>query len=441
MRATDTAALPKELLETAVAGRAQLTPGLSRQAALARFLKRGFPSIRAEDWKYTDLTAAIDVTRDWLARGATSDIPDSLLGDAAALTGNIDASWIVIGNGQIVGDLPFSPDNKGANDKRGDAGGIVVERLSQAAVEPTIDHPLADFNAALLTDGLHIRIPQDATPSRPLGLLFLDQTADQSSVSLPRVVVDVAAGAQLAMIEYHVSKGSGGHYSNAHVELNVADGSQVDYVRLQHRDRAHSQTERLNVTLARDARFHHFALDLGGALTRNDLAIDIRGPGAEARFDGLYIAGDGQHIDNHTRIDHRVGPARSAQEYRGILRGQCQAVWNGKAIVHEGADGTDAVQGNHNLLLSEGAEIDAKPELEIYADDVKCAHGTTVGQLDEDAVFYLRSRGIELPGAERILTHAFAARIVEELPIDRLTEMVNTLIDRRLGDSLAVESA
>ena len=431
MRPDGLAALPKQALETAVSARSPLTPDLPRQAALARFLKRGFPSTRAEDWKYTDLSAAIDVTRDWLAAGAVSGIPDSLADDAAALTGNIDASWIVVGNGQIVGDLPAESGKDG----------IVVERLSRAAVEPSIEQPLADLNAALLTDGLHVRVPKGSRPSRPLGILYLDQTDEDPLVSLQRAVIDVEAGAQIAVIEYHASKGRGGHYSNTQVELSVGDGGSVDYVRLQNRDRAHSQTQRLGVTLARDSAFRHFALDLGGALTRNDLTIDIAGPGAEARFDGLYIAGDGQHIDNHTRVDHRVGPARSAQEYRGILRGQCRAVWNGKAIVHEGADGTDAVQGNHNLLLSEGAEIDAKPELEIYADDVKCAHGTTVGQLDESALFYLRSRGIGPSDAQRILTHAFAASIVRELPIDRLSDAVNTLIDRRLGDSLAVESA
>lgn len=431
MRPDEPAAVPTEALETAVSGRSQLTPDLPRQAALARFLKRGFPSTRAEDWKYTDLSAAIDVTRDWLASGAVNSVPDSLADAATALTGNIDASWIVVGNGQIAGGLPSEPGKDG----------IVIERLSKAAVEPSIDRPLADLNAALLSDGLHVRVPQGARLSRPLGILFLDQTDETPSVSSPRVVIDVQAGAQIAVIEYHSSKGSSGHYSNAHVELTVADGGRVDYVRLQNRDRAHCQTQRLDVTLARDSAFRHFALDLGGALTRNDLTIDIAGPGAEARFDGLYIAGDGQHIDNHTRVDHRVGPARSEQEYRGILRGQCRAVWNGKAIVHDGADGTDAVQGNHNLLLSEGAEVDAKPELEIYADDVKCAHGTTVGQLDESAVFYLRSRGIELPDAQRILTHAFAASIVSELPIDGLTDTVDTLIGRRLGDSLTVESA
>ncbi|MDX1509624.1 MAG: SufD family Fe-S cluster assembly protein, partial [Woeseiaceae bacterium] len=182
------------------------------------------------------------------------------------------------------------------------------------------------------------------------------------------------------------------------------------------------------------ATLRHNGVDLGGRLTRNDLVVDISQPDADAGFDGLYVVGDGQHIDNHTRVDHRVGPARSAQEYRGILSGHCRAVWNGKAIVHAGADGTDAEQANHNLLLTERAEIDAKPELEIYADEVKCSHGTTVGQLDERALFYLRSRGLTRDHAERVLTRAFATRIVEHSPIAAVREWLSGIVEARLRE-------
>jgi Fe-S cluster assembly protein SufD len=147
----------------------------------------------------------------------------------------------------------------------------------------------------------------------------------------------------------------------------------------------------------------------------------------------LYLAEDGQHIDNHTRVDHKVGPARSEQEYRGILHGKSRAVWNGKAIVHAGADGTDADQANHNLLLSERCEIDTKPELEIYADDVKCSHGTTVGQLDETALFYLRTRGIDERGARELLTRAFAESILAKAPIDQLHRRISNRIASKLS--------
>jgi len=193
--------------------------------------------------------------------------------------------------------------------------------------------------------------------------------------------------------------------------------------------------------MGRDARLNMASYDLGGGLVRNDVDIDLGEPGADAVFNGLYLAGDGQHIDNHTRVDHRVGPASSSQEYRGILNGRCRCVWNGKAIVHAGADGTDANQANHNLLLSEHAEIDAKPELEIYADDVKCSHGTTVGQLDDTALFYLRTRGLDKRQATQLLTHAFAADLVGRAPVAAAIDIINSLVEARLGDLIQEDAS
>ena len=216
--------------------------------------------------------------------------------------------------------------------------------------------------------------------------------------------------------------------------VHIGDNASASHVRIQDRSLEHVHTGRTHVTVGRDARFRSASFDLGGGLVRNDLDIDIANPGADVAFDGLYLAGEGQHIDNHTRVDHRVGPATSRQEYRGILNGQCRCVWNGKAIVHEGADGTDADQANHNLLLSTKAEIDAKPELEIYTDDVKCSHGTTVGQLDETSLFYLRSRGLDKRHATQVLTHAFAAGLVSRVPVDAARDAVSALMEARLDD-------
>ena len=197
------------------------------------------------------------------------------------------------------------------------------------------------------------------------------------------------------------------------------------------------QTAHLKVTTGRDATLRHFALDTGGRLVRNDLVIDIAKTGADVVFNGLYLADKGQHVDNHTRVEHRVGPARSNQEYRGIVKGR--AVWNGKAIVHEGADGTDAQQANHNLLLSQRAEIDAKPELEIYAEDVKCSHGTTVGQLDESAVFYLRTRCLDAEQARRLMTHAFAMGVASRCPIDACAAWVESRVESALNALITTE--
>lgn len=269
--------------------------------------------------------------------------------------------------------------------------------------------------------------------ARPLGLMIVDSADSLPGVAQARIFIELEEGSQAQFVEYHASIGEADHYANSIVELSLAPGANADYVRIQGRNRRHTQTHRTSITLQESSTVRYSGFDLGGRLIRNDLDIDISGEDATALVGGLYIAGDGQHIDNHVRIDHRIGPARSEQEYRGILGGRCRCVWNGKAIVQPGADGTDAEQSNHNLLLSDRSEIDAKPELEIYADEVKCSHGTTVGQLDDAALFYLRSRGLDKQDAMRALTRAFGASIVSHSPIDSVAEHLTEIVELRLS--------
>jgi Fe-S cluster assembly protein SufD len=371
------------------------------------------PTPRDEDWKYTDLARAKEISTRWLDAGAATptDSPDD---EIAAITGGIDAAWFVFVNGA----LSVTPD----------IDACVIERLDDIAAG---DSALAELNAALLVDGLRLGI--DGLLQKPIGLLFFDG-GDEPSLTQGHIELDFAPNSGGDIVEYHASRGGQDHYANTIVTMNIGDGAAVNHVRIQDRALDHVQTGCASVRVGRDARFTSASFDLGGGLIRNDLDIDIAMPGAEVSFDGLYLAGDGQHIDNHTRVDHRVGPATSRQEYRGILNGRCRCVWNGKAIVHEGADGTDADQANHNLVLSERAEIDAKPELEIYTDDVKCSHGTTVGQLDETALFYLRSRGLDKQRATQVLTHAFAAGLVSRVPVAAAKAAVSDLMEARLAD-------
>ncbi len=371
------------------------------------------PTTRDEDWRYTDLSRARDITSRWLEAGAktvAADIDEEI----ERITGSIDATWFVIANGELR--LP------------GATSGISAERLDDV---PAAANALAELNSALLVDGLRVRI--DGAPDKPVGLLFIDGAAD-AATSQAHVEIEFAAGASGDVVEYHTSQGAQDHYANTIVAISVGDNANAAHLRIQSRDLRHVQTTHTTVNTGRDARFTSASFDLGGGLVRNDIVIGISNPGAEISFDGLYLAGEGQHIDNHTRVDHRVGPATSRQEYRGILNGRCRCVWNGKAIVHKGADGTDADQANHNLLLSEKAEIDAKPELEIYTDDVKCSHGTTVGQLDETSLFYLRTRGLDRQHAKQVLTHAFAAGLVSRVPIESAKSIVSELVKTRLRE-------
>jgi len=379
--------------------------------ALQAIVQR-LPTPRDEDWKYTDLSRAREISERWLGAGAA--VPVAVLADdIERITSDIDANWFVIANGELT-ILTKSV-------------GVAVEKVKKP---PAMEGSLAELNAALLIDGLRIRV--NAELEKPLGLLIIDH-ADEASVSQAFIHVEFASHSAGKIIEYHTSSGSADQYANTIVTIDVGDNASVRHVRIQDRARTHVQTGRTMVNVGRDARFQSSGFDLGGGLIRNDMIIDISNPGADVSFDGLYLAGDGQHIDNHTRVDHRVGPATSRQEYRGILNGKCRCIWNGKAIVHEGADGTDADQANHNLLLSDKAEIDAKPELEIYTDDVKCSHGTTVGQLDETALFYLRSRGLDKQHAAQIMTHAFAAGLVGRAPVEVAREKITALVEARLA--------
>jgi Fe-S cluster assembly protein SufD len=293
----------------------------------------------------------------------------------------------------------------------------------------------------LLRDGIHIQVDANVAFQKPIGFLIIDNAENGACVSQTRIEIELGANSESKFVEFHTSTGDTEHYANGIIDLTLGDGAITNIVRVQDRHLKHSQTTRFSAALDRDSRLNYCGFDLGGRLIRNDLHVDIVGGGAFATFDGLYLAGEGQHIDNHTRVDHRVGPAVSVQEYRGILTGKCQCIWNGKAIVHAGADGTDARQQNHNLLLSEKSEIDAKPELEIYADDVKCSHGTTVGQLDESAIFYLRSRGLSEPFAKQVLTRAFAGSIVNKSPIPEIHQSIAEMVEKRLSDIIDLDSA
>ena len=427
--------IAQELLEAVVNRLPEdsLTP--VRQAALAEFAKTGFPTTRNEDWKYTNLAAVVELSNAYLAN-ASAFVPHAEWTGAAKrvvdeILESIDASWIIVANGIIALETLAKAESL-------ESQGIHISKLSNGRANLAIisDDPMTSFNAALLLDGLQVGIRSGAYDAKPLGFLFFDD-AQNGGLSQTRLIIDVEADANIDIIEAHVSIGSDAQFANTVIQLNIDDRAQVGYVRIQDRADTHMQIGKLITALQRDAVFDYASFDFGGSLIRNDVAIDIAQPGATAILNGLYLAGGRQHIDNHTRVDHRVGPAVSREEYRGILSGRARCVFNGKAIVHKGADGTDAEQSNHNLLLSKTSEIDTKPELEIYADDVKCAHGATVGQLDKSALFYLRTRGLDQDEAAQLLTRAFAARILTAAPIEATHAYIGQRTEQRLDELIS----
>lgn len=396
-----------------------------RRSAAERFKLKGFPKLHDEDWRYTNLAPVISLSNKWLSIADKSQ-PSPIEFDTSILQ-DIDAHWIVLQNGLFNIDSIALPE------------GVSISRLSTDAREIdkdatniAINDAMMQLNAALLTDGLKVSIAAGITVTKPIGFLIADSSSEQAAVVQTRIIIDVHAGAAAKFIEAHTSTGDGERFANSVVQIELADRSSVDYLRIQQRARQHMQTGKLTASINEGAELRHCAFDFGGALIRNDVVVQLQGRHSGIKLGGLYLAGDSQHIDNHTRVDHCVGPTQSTEEYRGILNRKSRCVFNGKVVVHKGADGTDAQQSNHNLLLSGDAEIDTKPELEIYADDVKCAHGATVGQLDETALFYLRSRGLDEVTATQLLTRAFAADILKMMTVPEAFEYVSSAIDTRL---------
>jgi len=422
-------AIDQQLLQAAVGALPAGQLDALRQNALAQFSTMGFPTVREEDWKYTNLSNAVQFSNNWLtgfAANQNEPATPTLLSDAEkdVLT-KIDAHWLVVRDGVVEEDAYASLSA---------LPGVKITRLAEREDQSDVstDSAMSAFNAALLRDGLQIKVAANHVAEKPIGILFIDDP--KQAVTQSRLLIECGENAHLSMVECSLSSINGQQFSNSVTQVKLATGSQLDFVRLQRRSHDHLGTNRMHVQLDRDATLNHNNFDFGGSLTRNDLVANIIGAGAAVNLHGLYLAARNQHIDNHTRVEHRVGPATSHEEYRGILNGRSRCVFNGKAIVYAGADGTDANQENHNLLLSDHAEIDTKPELEIYADDVKCSHGATVGQLDASALFYLRSRGLDQDEATQLLTQAFAASILSSLAIEQCRDYLVQAIDQRLTD-------
>jgi len=293
------------------------------------------------------------------------------------------------------------------------------------------------LNAAFWGDGGYIDLATGTVLARPIHLLYI--TSEGDIATHPRTIVRARAGSHVSIVEHHVGLGDIVSFTNATTRIVIEPGARVEHCKLQQEAPRSFHIGSIRVRQQQDSRFVSSSFALGSALSRTEIDTRLEAPGCEATLNGLYVAGGRQHVDHHTSIDHIAERGTSREWYRGVLDGRSRAVFNGKVVVHPGAQKTDAHQSNRNLLLSEGAEVDTKPQLEIYADDVKCTHGATVGALDDDQVFYLRSRGLDERSARNMLTLAFADEIVSRCGIETLRERVRALLDARLSNLAAPE--
>lgn len=403
-----------------------------REDAMRRFLATGFPTLRDEDWKYTSV-AQIEKIRFTLAADTAAGVDPAQI-EALALPG---ARLLVFVDGR------HSPALSRID---GLPAGVTIASLAALLendprrLEATLRRSALDaagfsaLNAACVTDGAYIHLTSGAVLEEPIQLLFVASTANLACHSRNLVVAE--ADSRAAIVEHHAALGTPTYFTNTVTGIEVGRGARIDHHQLQQESTKAFHIALTTAKLAENSRFVSTSSALGGALARTDIQVELGGEGAECTLDGLYVADGRQHIDHHTRIDHARAHGSSREFYKGVLGGASRAVFNGKVIVRPDAQQTDASQTNRNLLLSEQAEVDTQPQLEIWADDVRCSHGATVGQLDADQIFYLRSRGMTDPAARALLTYAFAAEMIERIGLIPLRERLDALLRARLPQAL-----
>lgn len=403
-----------------------------REASLARFAENGLPGRHLELFKYTDLSAIAKLSPQLAVGG---DIHAEVL-KTLLLTEHSGAVAVFV-NG--VFHAPLSKlDRSGA--------GVTVSSLAQKLADDSESlngvfdlstehkgrHALHDLNTALAGHGIVVEVDRNAVVEQPVHALFISTETDAANTAQLRNIVIAGESAEVTLIEHHIGAPNSSYFSNVVTEIQAGQNANVNHYLVQQDSDGGFHSNGFFANQARDSRVSSCQLALQGRLLRNDVGVHLKAEGAEIHLDGLYFGGDRQHVDTQTRVDHLKPHGISREFYRGVLDGRSRGVFNGKIVVHPQAQKTDSEQSNRNLLLSKFAEIDTKPELEIYADDVVCAHGVTVGQLDENSLFYLRSRGISAETARSVLTYAFAAESLEAIKIDSLRQKVRDALLTRL---------
>ncbi|MDP2702691.1 MAG: Fe-S cluster assembly protein SufD, partial [Candidatus Rokubacteria bacterium] len=302
------------------------------------------------------------------------------------------------------------------------------------------DHAFVALNTAFIEDGAFLYVPAGKVVVDPIHLLFISTARGTATASHPRNLIVAGNNSQVTIVETYVGSDKAVYFTNAVTEIVVGENAALDHYKLQRESEEAFHVATLQVHQARSSTCASHSIAVGGGLVRNDVNVVLDGEGSECTLNGLYMVAGQQHVDNHTRIDHAGPHCVSRQLYKGVLGGKARGVFDGKIVVHPAAPKTDARQTNKNLLLSSDALIDTKPQLEINNNDVKCIHGSTIGRLDENSIFYLRSRGIGVEMARDILTYAFASEIINGIKVEPLRAKLDNLVATRLQNGLPMEA-
>lgn len=408
-------------LESAVAAGEPQWLAQLRRKSIEQFVNLGFPTTRNEDWKYTNVSAIANGSWKLAEPVADPTVADRLIVLALA---NLGCSRLVFVNGSYapelseIGNLPKGV--RAGTLRHAFARDVTELERHYARYAATENAAFVALNTAFARDGALIEVSRGVAVEKPIYVLHVTVTNGQPAMTHPRTLVLAAPESEATVVEGFLALGEAAYVTNSVSEIAADENARVDYIKVQQENAKAYHIGTVQSHLARASRVHTMTVGLGSRLEREDMNTVLEGEGAEAQVNGLYVATGDQLVDNHTCIDHAKPHCDSRELYKGILDGKSTGIFNGKIKVRLDAQKTDSKQSNKNLLLSEDAVINTKPQLEIFADDVKCTHGATVGQIDADSVFYLRSRGIAREEARRILTYAFAADVTSRIRYEPL---------------------
>ncbi len=405
-----------------------------RKKAIEFLSGEGFPTTRDEEWKYTNIKPITNI--DFVPSDGDQDTSGSReLIEKYSYEG-LDCCQLTFVNGHFAGDL--SRIKKMANGikilsirealQKNDP--VLMKYISRYADE-TWDSFTA-LNTAFLWDGVFIFVPDNQVLERPISILHLGLADKKPVLNMPRSLFVIGKNSQATVIETYAGAGSQPYFTNTVSEAIVDDNAGLEHFKVQVESDEAYHVSTIQVDQHRDSRYNSHAFSFGGKLVRNNINLVLKAEGIVSTLNGLYVGSGEQHIDNHTSIDHANPNCHSEELYKGVLDDHAHGVFNGKIFVRPDAQKTNAIQSNNCILLSENANIDTKPQLEIFADDVRCTHGATVGQLDEDAYFYMRSRGIDKAKARQLLIYAFASDVIDRVNSEPIRDKLSAMLAEKL---------
>ncbi|MDF2157016.1 Fe-S cluster assembly protein SufD [Algoriphagus sp. CAU 1675] len=395
-----------------------------RTLAKESYFAQGLPALKAEEYKFTSIAKKLEQTIENFSSAQAFEVSDELV--KSSIYPGFEGNVLVFSNGKFLPELSSNIE------------GLEISALSEkpetaiGSIAKVEKDAFAALNQASFVDGAFISVPKKSQVEKPFLLLSFNKS-NEGQVIQPRIWIEAGDFAEVTFIDQSVDLSETSYFLNKVIEIKGGVNTHIRYYRIQNEGKNSIEVSNIETDIQQDSRFTSVNISLSGDMVRNNLNLNLLGSNSEGNMYGLYLLNGKTHVDNHTNVDHTIPHAESNELYKGILADQSRGVFNGKIFVRQDAQKTNAFQQNNNILLSEDAVVNTKPQLEIWADDVKCSHGCTTGQLDEEALFYLQARGIDKTQAKGLLLYAFAGEVLEHIEEDSFREYCISLVQERLG--------